>query len=431
MTELLDTVRLGQGMQEPVRQVSGSFGTSVSLGYYRLEEASLDAVCWQDKWFFVTWAAGNFGQGTYNIGHPACAKNCLTVGATGNGTASNTMARSSSGGPTRDGRIKPNVVAPGDGVNTASGPEPSRYVLTSGTSFAAPAVSGAMVLVRQYFKEGWYPTGTPDSSRAISLLSSAMMRALAITSADSNVSTELPPARLSGWGRVNLSGILHFAEDSMQLAVVDETVGLGTGEYYEYRLEVERRLPLLVTLAWTDTAAAPGAAVAIVNDLDLELESPDRNRYRGNRFYEGQSIPNPATSDTLNVEEVCRLAYPMAGTWTVRVYARNVFNSRQPFALVVRQGTTPPPAVAEEVGTLRKTRTSIIGSWPWILATGLEQELTVFGSDGRLRARARVKGPWSGEDERGQRLESGVYYYRLRASGSGSAADKGKLVIVR
>ncbi|MBM3323420.1 hypothetical protein FJY69_08095, partial [candidate division WOR-3 bacterium] len=249
MTELLDSVRLGRGTAEPVRQVSGSWGTGHPFGYYRLEEASLDAVCWEDKWFFVVWAAGNFGQGNYNIGHPACAKNCLTVGATGNGTASNTIARSSSGGPTRDNRIKPNAVAPGDGINTASGPDPGRYVLTGGTSFAAPAVSGAMVLARQYFRDGWYPTGTPDPGRGIGLLSSAMMRALAVTAADSNVSTEYPPGRLFGWGRVNLSGILHFEDDSLQLAVVDETLGLATGEYYEYRLDAQRRVPLTVTLA--------------------------------------------------------------------------------------------------------------------------------------------------------------------------------------
>jgi hypothetical protein len=429
MTELLDSVRLGLGMTEPVRQVSGSFGTGYPYGYYRLEEASLDAVCWQDKWFFVTWAAGNFGQGMYNIGHPACAKNCLTVGSTGNGTASNTIARSSSGGPTRDNRIKPNVVAPGDDINTAGGPEPSRYVLTGGTSFSAPAVSGDMVLVRQYFRDGWYPSGTPDSSRGIRLLSAAMMRALAVTAADSNVSTESPPARLSGWGRANLSGVLHFDDDSLQLAVVDETLGLATGELFEYRLDVERRAPLVITLAWTDTAAAPGAAVAIVNDLDLELESPDHNRYRGNRFYEGQSVPNPPTRDELNVEEVCRLTYPMAGPWTVRVYARNVFNSRQPFALVVRSGVPPLPAVAESRTTLHRAGTTLVAHWPMPLLLDEEQELTVFGADGRLAAHTRVLSAWDGRDRQGHRLAPGVYYYRL--GGPASPGRTGKLIVVR
>ncbi len=429
MTELLDSVRLGRGTAEPVRQVSGSWGTGYPFGYYRLEEASLDAVCWQDKWFFVVWAAGNFGQGSYNIGHPACAKNCLTVGATGNGTASNTIARSSSGGPTRDNRIKPNVVAPGDGINTASGPEPDRYVLTGGTSYAAPAVSGAMLLTRQYFRDGWHPTGSPEPNRGNGLLSSALMRALAVTAADADVSTEYPPGRLFGWGRVNLSGILHFADDSLELAVVDETLGLVTGEYYEYRLDVQRRAPLTVTLAWTDTAAAPGAEVAIVNDLNLELESPDRNRYRGNRFYEGQSVPNPPTWDEVNVEEVCRLSWPMAGMWTIRVYARSVFSSRQPFALVVRSGQPVPPAVEEKDGLCRPALSTIVNRWPLALSGDKNQELSVFGADGRLRARVSVVEEWDGRDRAGRPLEPGIYYYRL--GHGGLQASTGKLVVLK
>ncbi|MBM3313643.1 hypothetical protein FJY70_03510, partial [candidate division WOR-3 bacterium] len=293
LTALLDSVRLSNGLSERVVQVSGSFGTELNLGSYQLEEASLDAVCWNDKEFLVVWAAGNRGGSTYNIGHPSGAKNALTLGACGNGMRSNTVWSGSSRGPCRDGRIKPNLVAPGQDVSTAYGRDPYGYRTRSGTSLSAPAASGALMLVRQYLTQGWYPTGKPDSAHRLAYLSSALMRALAIASADTNVGVGYPPNKDVGWGRLDVSTILHFPNGSVGLAFLDDTFGLATGQLRTFEFRLDRRSPLIVALTWTDTAAAPAAAVAIVNDLDLELVSPDGNRYRGNQFYAGWSATNP------------------------------------------------------------------------------------------------------------------------------------------
>jgi len=338
VTALLDSVRFSNGVSQPVRQVSGSFGNDENLSYYRLEESSLDAVCWGDKQFLVVWAAGNSGGPDYNIGHPSGAKNCLTIGACGNGTQSNTIWFKSSRGPCRDERIKPNLLAPGESVATADGRDPHSYTGTGGTSISAPAASGALMLLRQYFAEGWYPTGTPDSTHRITGLSSALMRAMAIASADSNVGTEYPPNKSAGWGRLDLSTIMHFDDDSNGLAFLDDSVGDSTGEDRTFQFDLSGRAPLHVVLAWTDTAAAPQAAIAIVNDLDLELTSPDGNRYHGNQFYNGWSAANPSNWDERNVEEVCLVPHPLTGRWTARIIGRNVFTSSQPFAVAVRGG---------------------------------------------------------------------------------------------
>ncbi|MCX6844075.1 MAG: S8 family serine peptidase [candidate division WOR-3 bacterium] len=423
LTALLDSVRLSNGVSQPVRQVSGSFGSSENLSYYRLEESSLDAVCWNDKQFFVVWAAGNSGGSAYNIGHPSGAKSALTVGCCGNGTQSNEVWISSSRGPCRDERIKPNLLAPGENVATADGRESHSYVALSGTSLSAPAASGALMLLRQYFAEGWFPTGAPDSSHRITHLSSALMRAMAIAATDSNVGSEYPPNTSAGWGRLDVSTIMHFPDDSSGLAFLDDTFGVSTGEAQSFQFELSGRAPLHVVLAWTDTAAAPEAAIAIVNDLNLELTSPDGNRYHGNQFNAGWSSANPPNWDERNVEEVCLVNHPLPGRWTARVLGRNVYTPRQPFAVAVRGGIAGMvPGVAE--GNCPRTET--VPKTPFGLSLRPGWHLTVFAVDGRQVFTGTV--PQRGLSPK-LGLETGVYFYRL-ASGSAQPIT-GKLVICR
>jgi hypothetical protein len=420
LTELLDSVRLGLGMPEPVRQVSGSFGNGTELGYYRLEEASLDAVCWEDKQFLVVWAAGNYGLGQYRLGHPSGAKNALTLGACGNSTQSNLVSGFSSRGPCRDGRIKPTLVAPGENIATVDGHGPHMYWRRDGTSFAAPAASAALTLVRQYLREGRLPTGEPDSLRSLPAPSSCLMRALAVASADFEVGEEYMPNDDAGWGRLDLANILHFSGDSVAVALNDDPVGLGTGEYRDFAFELDTRAPLRVVLAWTDTAAAPLAQIALVNDLNLLLTSPDGNHYRGNQFYQNQSATNPPGWDERNVEEVCQVGHPLTGRWTARVLGRNVYSPRQDYSLVVRTGAAGHvPSISETRVLPARTRPAF-GSLPGLpLGAGL----TLFGADGRIVL---------GENQRGRPdrpLSPGVYFYRITASGA--SPQSGKLVICR
>lgn len=432
LTEMLDSVRLGMGLPQPVRQVSGSFGTMDYLSEYRLADATVDAVCWQDKRFLVIWAAGNGGGDRYRLGHPSCAKNVLTVGGCGNGTRAHLIYSLSSAGPTRDNRIKPNLVAPAESIWTVYGAGINSYRVREGTSFASPAVSGALTLLRQYLKEGWYPYGSPNPARGIDDPSSALLRALAICATDTSVGRETIPDIRIGWGRLNLSRIMHFPDDSIAFVFIDETLGLGTGEYDEYEISLDRREPLRAVLAWTDTAAMPNAAIAIVNDLNLELESPDHNRYRGNQMIQSQSIPNPVFWDERNGEELVQIARPLPGTWKIRVYARNVYTEHQPYALVIRAGISGLPGVEElqtgprmeimptRVSHISRVRFSIPPGarfWLWSIAGAQITEITNPTSHPLI---------WRPNEP--HRIGAGVYLYRMVGQ---NRIQTGRVVLVK
>ncbi|MBM3332449.1 T9SS type A sorting domain-containing protein [candidate division WOR-3 bacterium] len=353
-TMLWDTIYFGRGLPDsvrPIKQHSGSWRWSNTQGTYKIQDASSDAFCWAHKDFLNIIAAGNEGSGSKTLGNPSIAKNILTIGATERGTASNTIAGFSSRGPTQDNRIKPNVMAPGVDIWSVLNTGTNGYSQMSGTSMATPTANGTIGLMRCYLQEGYYPTGGPVESDRISYVSSALLRSMAMTSADPNIGSYTIPSMNIGWGRIDADSLLYFTGDVRKLIITDDTTGIATGEFMERQFRVDSAIPLRVCLAWTDTAAAPSANPTIVNDLDLTLTSPSAVVYKGNRYTSGQSTPNPADRDSINVEECARVNAPDTGTWTIRVSAHSVATARkQAFAWTVSGAVEPAIDETHDVG---------------------------------------------------------------------------------
>ena len=91
-------------------------------------------------------SAGNEGDGTCTLGIPADAEHIITVGAVDD---QGDRASFSSVGPTYDGRIKPDVMAMGQGTYVATGYSGFPYYNGSGTSFSNPVLAGAVACLRQ------------------------------------------------------------------------------------------------------------------------------------------------------------------------------------------------------------------------------------------------------------------------------------------
>jgi subtilase family serine protease len=303
---------------------------------------SADRFMWEHKDFLAFFANGNSGSGEGTVGFPASAKNLVSVGATENGTNAENVAYFSSNGPTADGRIKPTVTAPGvaivsadsDGIKNSFN---SGTVAYSGTSMATPAVAGAAALVRQYYENGFWPSGTANAVDGFSP-SAALVKATLINSAQNMTGeyTDAPiPSTGQGWGRINLSNTLRFVGDTKSLDIVDVNAGLETGTSWSRSYFASSGQAVKVTLVWTDYPGSIGAAKALVNDLDLTVTAPDGvTTYLGNVFANGASM-NGGSADRLNVEEQVLLPAAQQGLYTVTVTAYNVPYGPQPFALVI------------------------------------------------------------------------------------------------
>ena len=336
-------------------------------GTYVAAARELDEFVWKHRDLIVCVAAGNRGRdgsfrGVVDAGSvqaPGTAKNCITVGASesvrpdqsktwaqgfpsrfavapiGDDLWANSaegMAAFSGRGPTKDGRIKPDVVAPGTSIlstalrgitadrfwGTSSDP---LYCYKGGTSMATPLVSGCAAIVRQWL----------IAERRIARPSAALVKALLINGAVALNGQYQPsecgprPSFDQGFGRVNLARSLGLA-NSGTLELHDEGTPLdGAGDERQFRFDISPHArSIAVTLVWTDM---PGER--LVNDLDLIVRAGGSERH-GNM---------PAGSSdfdrTNNVEDVS-WSEPPSGSALVVIRAHDVALAPQSFALVIR-----------------------------------------------------------------------------------------------
>ncbi len=361
---------------------SNSWGDDTQ-GRYDLSAAEFDALVRDADWstpgdqqYILEFSAGNAGPGPQTIGSPAVAKNVIATGASQNDRfdffiyedGSETMADFSSRGPTEDGRIKPDVVAPGTWIASLRSPIADDgnawldidfdYLYMGGTSQAGPQVSGAAAVFVQYYRES-YGIGTP---------SPALVKAALIHSAvdmDDTAGTAPTPNMDEGWGRVDLTEIILNPRPHEYL---DQTTLLTAGQTYERSVIIaDSSEPLRVTLVYTDVPGFPAAIPALVNNLNLELVGPDGRVYRGNQFEDGESVPDASASDNLNNVEGIYIDVPAPGEYILRVKGANIVQDArsdtpeidQDFALVISGNI---PSLETGIVLLDRTRYTAPGT---------------------------------------------------------------------
>jgi hypothetical protein len=314
---------------------SNSWGGTVN-GAYTLSSYQTDQFIWSHPDFYISFSNGNSGPSSGTVGTPATAKDCTSAGGTGNGTNDSNIYTGTSRGPTADGRTKPTLASPGQLVTSAVGPGTSNYATYTGTSMASPTGAGAVTLMRQYCTDGWYPTGAPVQANGFSP-SAALLKAMAINSADMSLTGFTAPDQNIGYGRVDADNVLYFAGDTRRLLMVDQTKGLSQGQALEFPVYVsDGSIPLKVSLCWSDYPGNPASAIQLVNDLDLTVSNGPA-QYKGNVFSAGSSVTG-GSYDHRNVEEEVNVTAPATGLWLVRVSAPTVPMGPQPFGLVITGG---------------------------------------------------------------------------------------------
>jgi subtilisin family serine protease len=335
--------RWTQHHTQGARVHTNSWGNDGTTSYDALARAA-DDFSRQNEDSLVLFAVTNLSS----LKNPENAKNVLAVGASQD-TPSQGSHCSGGTGPTSDGRRKPEIYAPGCSTNSSTGNGTSCSTTTlTGTSMASPAVAGTAMLVRQYFTDGYYPSGAPEPGDGFTP-TAALVKATLLNSAVDMTGITGYPSNSEGWGRVLADDALYFPNDARKLWVEDvrNADGLSTADVVEYLVFVESpSQKLKVTLVWTDVPATSGASQAAINDLDLEVVSPSMELYRGNVFNTATGLSTTGgTKDSKNNVEQVHVNNPVQGVWTVRVNAAAVNQSTQGYALVVTGDITPtqPP----------------------------------------------------------------------------------------
>jgi len=334
--------------QQNARVHSNSWGAQNAGGDYSSDSRSVDSFANDYQDFLVLFAAGNEGsQGANSVSPPSTAKNVLTIGASTTGrpgtAAVGQVASFSSIGTTDDGRIKPDLVAPGVQICSAraeearfpAGPSCSSarhsdgstplYMSADGTSAATPIAAGTAILTRQFLTE----------EIGISQPRSDLLRAMLINGAK-DIGAKDIPNDYEGWGQIDLAQTLYPKNGLLALnTFYDWNQTLNPGYSYIYTYDLDASHGLDVTVVWNDREGSASAAQTsrrLVNDLDLEVTAPDGSIYKGNVFTAGYSATG-GQFDDLNVVERVRLANGPVGNWSIKV--AHAGGSSQGFAIVI------------------------------------------------------------------------------------------------
>lgn len=247
------------------------------------------------------------------------AKNIITVGAVDD---AGNMTNYSAWGPTDDGRVKPDIVANGLGVYSTI--TNSGYSMMSGTSMAAPVVSGGVALLVEQYQRIF--KNNP---------SAATIKAL-ITHTAQDLGNPGPDYSY-GWGLLDVDAAAEIISADNGSG---QQIHLGEVNQYSeqlFTLDIaEGTSELKTTIAWTDPGASPSAAKALINDLDLELIDPNGTVYHPFTLSGRDNPSAPARQDQANridnVEQVL-VQQPAAGQWQIRIRGQSV-QEEQAFAMI-------------------------------------------------------------------------------------------------
>lgn len=342
---------------------------SVGDSTYNSFARTCDQYMYANSKMLIVNCAGNQGSDANTVNTPGTAKDIITSGSAFTDYPDSVDSQSSRGpnpGSNYD-RIKPTMITPGNGIISAKMSTTNEYTLKMGTSMSTPVAAGTSALVRQYYEDGWYPSGTKTSGDSMDP-SAALIKATMVA-ACKDMGVKDVPNQNEGYGRPILSSALYFASNSTKnLQVVDDTTGLTTGNSDSIDIAVELTSDFKVALVWTDIEASTSSTYQLVNDLDLTVSGPS-GVFHGNEMTDGYSDSGSSSHDRRNVEEIVNLkSYGFtAGTYTITVDAYDVPSGSQPYALVVlgKFGTAGPsvPSAPQSLSATANGADTIDLSW--------------------------------------------------------------------
>jgi hypothetical protein len=245
---------------------------------------------------------------------------------------SQSIAPFSAMGPTPDGRLKPDIVAPGHWIISAKASPTSdgscdadtlskHVTFKAGTSMAAPVSAATLALARQYFMEGFWPYGSRNRSHAF-IPSGSLLKNVAIHSAqkmtgkridspypqcESASTTQsrvhsIPQNRpwfFQGWGRIQLDQALYFANSNQRrfIHIPSFSLDVPSSDFhdkslkslethtYQFCVYPTKEVDIVASLTWVDPPASLLSSKQLIHDLDLVVSLDGTKRIGNGETY--------------------------------------------------------------------------------------------------------------------------------------------------
>ncbi len=293
---------------------NNSYGSSSkcgTFGDYNYSSSNIDHMTRELEDVIHVFASGNYGdtncegfERTYGniLRAYAASKNALTVGSVSHHRHINSW---SGKGPVKDGRLKPEIMGVGD--NVISTGRNYNYFWSLGTSMATPSVTGTLALLIQKYRQ--LNNGSNPKS--------GLIKAIACNTADDD--GNYGPDFGYGFGIINakraVDGIINgeYIEDSISEndAPDAHTINVPAGVS-----------ELKVMLYWHDVQAESYPTKALINDLNLEVITPNGEIYLPwvlDTTPSNVTAPAVRGEDNLNNIEQVTIKTPVSGNYTIRI----------------------------------------------------------------------------------------------------------------
>lgn len=328
------------------------------FGFYNSASGLYDDLAYNAPYYLIVKSAGNdtsdIGDGSRS---PDCdpfdciptngvAKNIITVGAvkklTGpyTGPTDVVITNFSSLGPTDDGRIKPDIVAPGQSVFSSSSGSTSAYETLSGTSMSAPATTGTLALLQELYK----------NLNAGNLMKSATLKALVIHTAREAGQSPGPDYKF-GWGLLSAEEAAKTLIEKDDQNIFVKELSLNNNEIFEMTLQPKEHAKITATLVWTDpagqvlTPSLNPTTKMLKNDLDLRLVD-DGGTFQFPWKLNGASPSVAATKGDNIVDNVEKLEFddPEPRNYKLRInHKGTLVSGKQDFSLIITYTSVVDP----------------------------------------------------------------------------------------
>jgi len=316
------------------------------FGFYNSSARNWDQLVYNAPYYLMVKSVGNSRNGIGDGSKPpngpydqivfqSAAKNIVTVGATRKFSGSYTnptqieMSNFSSWGPTDDGRIKPDISAPGVSILSSAASADNAYLRLQGTSMSSPVVMGSLALIQELHQK---TNGQ--------FMKAATLKALLLHTAHEAGDAAGPDYEF-GWGFINTKGMADFLlkENGDNRAVIVDS--LAEGETDTYTIQPRAGSRVKVTMVWTDVPGTPVAPqldpedLMLVNDLDMRVTREGEAHLP---WILDPAVPSePATKGDNFRDNVEKIEFEATGgAYTLTVSHKNsITNDVQEYALVI------------------------------------------------------------------------------------------------